>query len=149
MLKELHDELDAAVFDAYGWPQDLTDDALLERLVALNAERAEEERQGMIRWLRPAFQCPEGAPGAQTEAAGLGATAPAKSAGAAKRAWPKTLAEQAHAVRAVLDACNAPATPEQVARRFTRARTERVAELLETLASLGQCRQAPDGRFVL
>lgn len=33
-------------------------DALLTRLVALNAQRALEEQQGSIRWLRPAFQDP-------------------------------------------------------------------------------------------
>lgn len=35
MLKQIHDDLDAAVFDAYGWPKDLTDEQILERLVAL------------------------------------------------------------------------------------------------------------------
>ena len=37
VLKPIHDELDAAVFDAYGWPVTLTDEEILERLVALNA----------------------------------------------------------------------------------------------------------------
>ncbi|MEI7902739.1 MAG: DNA methyltransferase [bacterium] len=35
-----HRKLDAAVAAAYGWPADLTDDAILERLLALNLERA-------------------------------------------------------------------------------------------------------------
>lgn len=56
VLKQIHDELDAAVFDAYGWPVTLTDEEILERLVALNAERAAEEARGLIRWLRPDFQ---------------------------------------------------------------------------------------------
>jgi hypothetical protein len=60
ILRQLHDELDAAVFDAYGWPHDLTDEQILERLVSLNAERAEEEKNGTVRWLRPEFQNPEG-----------------------------------------------------------------------------------------
>ena len=60
VLKQIHDELDAAVFDAYGWPHDLTDEEILERLVALNHERAEEEKRGLIRWLRPEFQNPSG-----------------------------------------------------------------------------------------
>src|SRR6185312_47227 len=34
------------------------DEAILERLVALNAERAAEEARGLVRWLRPAFQHP-------------------------------------------------------------------------------------------
>ena len=59
VLREIHDELDAAVCDAYGWPVTLTDEEILARLVALNAERAAEEAQGLIRWLRP------GVPGAR------------------------------------------------------------------------------------
>ena len=70
VLKCLHDELDAAVLQAYGWG-DLTMrladhghadvraaavDTLLERLVALNARRAAEEAAGTVRWLRPEFQ---------------------------------------------------------------------------------------------
>lgn len=35
-----HRKLDAAVFDAYGWPHDLSDEEILERLLALNLERA-------------------------------------------------------------------------------------------------------------
>ena len=35
-----HKKLDQAVLDAYGWPHDLTDDEILERLLALNLERA-------------------------------------------------------------------------------------------------------------
>jgi hypothetical protein len=35
-----HKKLDEAVFSAYGWPADLTDDQILERLLALNLERA-------------------------------------------------------------------------------------------------------------
>ena len=61
VLQTLHDELDAAVLAAYGW-SDLpasASETLLERLVALNAERAREEAAGHIRWLRPAFQNPQ------------------------------------------------------------------------------------------
>lgn len=39
-LTETHRKLDAAVFDAYGWPKDLSDDEILARLLALNLERA-------------------------------------------------------------------------------------------------------------
>jgi hypothetical protein len=38
-----HKKLDAAVAAAYGWPVDLTDEQILERLLALNLERASEE----------------------------------------------------------------------------------------------------------
>jgi len=40
-----HKKLDAAVAAAYGWPADLTDDQILEKLLALNLERAAEEEQ--------------------------------------------------------------------------------------------------------
>ena len=33
-------QFDAAVFDAYGWPHDLIDEQILERLLSLNLERA-------------------------------------------------------------------------------------------------------------
>jgi hypothetical protein len=39
-LANAHTALDAAVFAAYGWPADLSDDGLLTRLLALNLERA-------------------------------------------------------------------------------------------------------------
>ncbi|MCA6229732.1 MAG: class I SAM-dependent DNA methyltransferase, partial [Phenylobacterium sp.] len=58
ILKELHDQIDAATAQAYGWPVDLTDEEILERLVALNAERAREEAAGHVRWLRPDYQIP-------------------------------------------------------------------------------------------
>ena len=37
------------------------DEAILERLGALNAERPAEEARGVVRWLRPAFQNPSAA----------------------------------------------------------------------------------------
>jgi hypothetical protein len=38
-----HKKLDVAVAAAYGWPADLTDEQILEKLLALNLERAAEE----------------------------------------------------------------------------------------------------------
>jgi hypothetical protein len=40
-----HRKLDAAVACAYAWPADLPDDQILERLLALNLERAAEEAE--------------------------------------------------------------------------------------------------------
>ena len=39
-LDQAHKTLDAATFAAYGWPTDLSGDAILARLFALNLERA-------------------------------------------------------------------------------------------------------------
>jgi hypothetical protein len=38
-----HRKLDEAVFDAYGWPHDLSDEEILERLLALNLERTAKQ----------------------------------------------------------------------------------------------------------
>jgi hypothetical protein len=40
MLDHIHATLDNAVLDAYGWPHNLSDEQILERLLALNRERA-------------------------------------------------------------------------------------------------------------
>ena len=44
-LVNVHERLDAAVAAAYGWDAELTDTEVLERLLALNLERYEEERE--------------------------------------------------------------------------------------------------------
>jgi hypothetical protein len=44
-LAHAHANLDAAVAAAYGWPADLSDEEILERLLALNLERAAEEKR--------------------------------------------------------------------------------------------------------
>jgi len=38
-LDEIHAGLDQAVLDAYGWPHNLNDEQILERLLKLNLER--------------------------------------------------------------------------------------------------------------
>ena len=42
-LANAHAKLDAAVAVAYGWPANLSDEQILEKLLALNLERAAEE----------------------------------------------------------------------------------------------------------
>lgn len=143
ILKDLHDKIDAAVAEAYGWPADLSDEDILFRLVALNKERAEEEARGHIRWLRPEYQNPTGqaaAKGKQTEL-DVGIAAKVE-----KAQWPKTLPDQIAAVREMLVEMG-EASPEQIARRFSRARTNAVLPLLESLTALGQAEQIEDGRF--
>jgi hypothetical protein len=161
VLKQLHDELDAAVADAYGWPVDLSDEEILERLVALNAERAAEEAQGLVRWLRPEYQNPQQAPhpacghplptgegqGLLPLPEGEGRGEGAAPATKAKLAWPKTLPEQVQALRATLQTAARPVTAEAIARSFQRARTEKVAELLITLVALGQAREIEPGYY--
>jgi hypothetical protein len=74
--------------------------------------------------------------------------AKATKAAAAKAPWPKSLSAQAAAVQTALAEQAAPATEAELAKRFTSANKDRIAELLETLASLGKARQLEDGRYV-
>jgi hypothetical protein len=43
-LANAHAKLDAAVAAAYGFPVDLTDESILERLLALNQQRFVDEK---------------------------------------------------------------------------------------------------------
>ncbi len=58
IVHQLHEEIDRAVAEAYGWPVDLAPSEIVARLVALNAERRAEEAAGHVRWLRPEYQEP-------------------------------------------------------------------------------------------
>ena len=44
-VDDIHTALDHAVLDAYGWPYHLSDEEILERLLALNLERAEAQEE--------------------------------------------------------------------------------------------------------
>jgi hypothetical protein len=137
VLRELHDALDAAVFAAYGWPTELAEEDILSSVVALNAQRLEEEQGGLVRWLRPECQAPNEL-AVQAALAGIvSGEGPAPTR--RKQPWPTTLQEQ---VRAVKDALRG--TPlqsaQQVAAAFKPASRTKVAEILETLTALGQTR---------
>jgi len=54
-LEFAHRKLDAAVAAAYGWPADLSDEQVLERLLALNLERAAAEtKAAQVKKRKPA-----------------------------------------------------------------------------------------------
>ena len=146
VLRHLHDELDSAVFAAYGWSPSLSTEQVLENLVILNAQRHSEEAGGLVRWLRPEFQAPNAAP----VQAALGDLRPIESTTATRRKlpWPATLTDQ---VRAIKDSLRAQPlqTPQQIATGFRPASRARVAEILETLTALGQTRLASDDRYTL
>lgn len=151
VLKELHDTIDGLVHEAYGWPAAISDEQILERLVALNAERAREEAAGHVRWLRPEFQAPRFGQGARK-----GADRPARApeaagpAAAARPAFPRDPYEHPLAVEAALAAAGRPLGPEDLARVFggqARGRRDRVGQALATLALYGRVAALPDGRF--
>ena len=136
------------------------EEEILLRLVALNAERALEERRGLVRWLRPDFQNRSAGVPPATGIAGVlrpgsGQVPPASGPEArapggrdAPAPWPKTLPEQIQALRAILAAHPGPADAADLAQGFTRAPRAKVAELLETLAGLGLVRRLDDGRYL-
>ncbi len=148
-LRHLHDQIDAAVAAAYGWPWPLTDEEILARVVALNAERAAEEAQGKIRWLRPEFQAPQqtalGLPSATSPSSGArkkpSAAAPKPKKSRAKTPWPAQRAAQVEAVQAALAAAGKPATAKDLAATFARADAKAVAEILSALVTLGRVRR--------
>jgi len=144
VLRELHDDLDRAVAEAYGWQADLADEDILFRLVDLNAARAAEERNGLVRWLRPEYQKTTNAQtGLDVEMEEAEVIQPKSK----KPAWPTALPDRVRAVRDALHDSRHPATPDAIARRFTRARSADVSAILETLAALGQAQQDTAGAY--
>lgn len=175
VLKQLHDELDLAVLEAYGW-SDLAplmqvvngnaapatagvatredarralDDALLTRLVALNAERAAEEKRGLVRWLRPEFQAPGEKPAPQQVEIEVGGEE-IVAAAAERKPWPKDLPDQVRGVADVLTASRAPLSEHAIAAHFTGRGPwkRRLPQIVETLVSLGRARKVDGGRVL-
>jgi hypothetical protein len=170
LLRELHDGLDQAVFTAYGWTdlaealvgqsgattplpdksaaQQEAEEELLRRLVDLNTQRAAEEAQGHIRWLRPAWQHPtattEQRPAQQEPLADLETDVAPEPA--AKQPWPKAMRDQVEAVRERLSI--GPRTVDQLAARFQRKPVKAVLAVLETLEAMNLAR-CEEGRWRL
>ena len=142
ILRRLHDQLDAAVARAYGWPHDLPTAEIVARTVALNLARQAEEAAGFVQWLRPEFQ----APTEQRQATqGAMPVAPAEEAGLP--AWPARDPERFVALRAAL--ATSPEKPADLSRRFSRANTAKIRAMLATLTALGQASRSADGRYHL
>ncbi|WP_199799159.1 DNA methyltransferase family protein [Erythrobacter insulae] len=172
VLKDIHDEIDREVFAAYGWEdlgerlvgrpgattptshksedQEEAEEELLTRLVALNQERAAEEKRGLVRWLRPNFQIPRlghKVSGSEQVEADLGEAVLIE-----ERQWPADGLEQIRTVRDVLAEAEAPLPAEALATLFkgrtTAKRKARVTEVLQTLVATGAAREAESGFFL-
>jgi hypothetical protein len=159
ILKELHDKLDALVFEAYGWPATLSDEDIITRLVALNKERAAEEKKGLVRWLRPDYQIPRF--GSEAEQAALKAARDDKRKSAqdaleldddteadAKPKFPTDdeLAETT-AVMSILATTSTPLTIADISRHFSQGLKieKRVAMSILALARLGHIASSDGG----
>ena len=168
VLRELHDALDAAVFDAYGWgdlapalvgrpgattplpdkpaAQAAAEEALLSRLVALNAARAAEEARGVVRWLRPDYQNPQAGAAAVEQQTDLdiaqrdGGLKPARQG---KAAWPQAMHAQVAAVRAALG--REAQSVETIAAGFKRKPVAAVRAVLLSLEALGLATRDGEG----
>jgi hypothetical protein len=180
-LKQIHDELDAAVLEAYGWDDlmplldppkspfkrgtqptsplsqggteggspatsESLDEIILERLVSLNAQRAEEERNGIIRWLRPDYQNPGQAPDeVQTTQATLEGIATPEEAivePVEQRKWPSQPKEQLAAIRDLLRTTPGEWTVAQLAVQFkgriTQKKLQDITDNLERMEFFSQ-----------
>jgi hypothetical protein len=147
ILKELHDRLDRAVVEAYGWATDLADEDILARLVALNKERAAEEARGLVRWLRPDYQIPKfGTPKEKAEQieADLGGEIVTEK----KPSFPADDIGQTSAVMSMLAATEGVASPIEIATRFKQGRRveKKVEAVLSSLARMGVIATAKSGR---
>jgi hypothetical protein len=169
VLAEIHDDIDRATLSAYGWddlasalvgkvggtvPSDhkseaqlAAEETLLTRLVALNHERAEEEKRELIRWLRPEYQIPKlgaKAPRATTQELDLDITETTT-----KPKWPTDAHDQIRRVRDVLAKSEGLASADGISAAFegrnSAARKTRVARVLETLVITGAARTTDDG----
>jgi hypothetical protein len=186
VLRQIHDELDAAVLEAYGWsdlrrrakeaphscgasecefiekrealPNDVPftppqecggsfEDELLTRLVALNHERAAEEKRGLIRYLRPDYQNPTSAASQpiQTTLQGTETSDHSKSniQNSTLLPWPERLPDQVAILRKLIGSYEKNVAPdaESLSAHFGRKnkkRTEQIEGILETLKGLGQ-----------
>jgi SAM-dependent methyltransferase len=170
VLKDIHDEIDRAVIEAYGFEdlgrelvgkpgattpsahksasQEAAEEELLTRLVALNLERHAEEKRGLVRWLRPDFQIPKlghkvAAPQGDQLFADL---AVIEEAGKPK--WPGDGLEQIRIVRDILVRAPSPALADAIAASFdgrtSPQRRARVSQVLESLVSMGMVRTGGD-----
>lgn len=169
VLAEIHDDIDRATLAAYGWgdlipalvgkvggtvPSDHKSEAQLEaeetlltRLVALNHERAAEEKRGVIRWLRPDYQIPKlGAKAAKVKAEELDLEIVEEAI--KKPKWPTDDQMQMRAIFEALRKSEGLASAAAIAASFdgrnTAARKARVAKVLETLVITGAARLSAD-----
>ncbi|GBO86231.1 class I SAM-dependent DNA methyltransferase [Marinobacter salsuginis] len=157
VLQELHDELDHAVFRAYGWSdlaeklvgrpgattplpdkpggQAEAEEDLLMRLVDLNKQRAEEESRGIIRWLRPEYQAPDAVQTAVDIAPKTAAAKAEAITSKGKATFPKAIPDQLRMLREAL--AERSYTTESLAELFKRKPVKSVEEGLQSLVAVG------------
>jgi hypothetical protein len=150
LLRQLHDDLDAAVLAAYDWPTGLEDEAILQRLCDLNAERVAEERQGLVRWLRPEFQNPARPDqGHKAELALVEVEDDAPELAAVQVPWPKKPVDMLAAVKKALAEARGPLTLDGLAAQFSGAQVLHVEAMLAALEAAGGALEVAGGTWVV
>jgi hypothetical protein len=148
ILKELHDNLDAAVAEAYGWAANLSDGEILARLVALNQQRMREEANGVVRWLRPDYQIPRF--GTQQQKAEVSREGEKRLTPAEDRrpAFPAEDMAQTAAVMAALASASVPLGADALAARFSQGRrvAPKINSVLGALQRMGFVNSNDAGR---
>lgn len=173
ILKELHDDIDREVFAAYGWDdladrlvgkpgattpsphksedQEAAEEELLMRLVALNQERAADEKRGIVHWLRPDFQIPRlghKVHGQEQQEADLGEAVLAVE----ETKWPTDGLDQIRVLRDLLSKAEGPTPIPALSAAFkgrnTAKRRERIEDVMETLVATGAARSSEGGYFI-
>lgn len=172
VLKDIHDEIDRATFEAYGWSdlaarlvgrpgatmpsphksadQEAAEEELLSRLVALNVERQAEEVRGQVRWLRPDYQIAKlGHKVAHPEQMRQDEAELIVVPVSEKPKWPTDVFEQVRIVKDVLSRAPAPALPDEIEfvfdGRSSSKRKARVGEVLRLLTETGGARATGEG----
>jgi hypothetical protein len=118
---------------------------LTRSLTSLNAQRRAEEAEGLVRWLRPAFQATEEGRRVATQTA----LAMKGTAFADAILWPcGDTAKQYIVLHGALARIIAPTTAGNLARHVTGApRAAKIGDVLRVLTALGQARDAENGTY--
>jgi len=148
VLLDLHNELDALVAEAYGWPWPMERDEILQRLVDLHDERVEEERAGKVRWLRPEYQIPRFGKDIEVPPGELDlGEEPVPTPAVPTMPWPSTTIEQIGALQDLLK--RSPSTLAEAVSAFKGARRDQVERHLGTLVMMGEAWTDTEGVYHL
>lgn len=144
IIDHLHQRLDQLVSRAYGWPDDLTDSQIVDRLIGLNQLKAEREGQGEISFLRPLHQA------GKVQKVALKPSQPALPASREKPLLPEEPGVLASSLLAILRRQGVPMSPTELMDEFegSRPRAKRlITHTLTVLAVAGSVQNTDDGWF--
>ncbi|MEB3227661.1 MAG: DNA methyltransferase, partial [Synechocystis sp.] len=158
-LKQIHDDLDRLTFQAYGWDdliplwqqtqtepnnteiKEQLEQSILQRLVDLNVERAQEERNGLIRWLRPDYQAPDQVTTQKViEGVGVEEKIEETIAPPEQQKFPAKLKDQLATIRDLLRSQGGEWTVPQISAQFKNNSTKQqtaIQNCLDSLEALG------------